>query len=102
MITYKQAARKFSALARVTLYMALAKKRVLMNAFFTWQFSCWPLIWMCHSRTNNKINRLHETCLRIVCNDKQFSFNEFLEKERVSLNSHEEYANPSYSNVKTC
>ena len=37
---------------------------------------------MCHSRTNNsKINRLHERCLRIVCNDKQSSFNELLEKD---------------------
>ena len=37
---------------------------------------------MCHSRTNNsKINRLHERGLRIVCNDKQSSFNELLEKD---------------------
>ena len=37
---------------------------------------------MRHSRTNNsKINRLHERCLRIVCNDKQSSFNELLEKD---------------------
>ena len=36
---------------------------------------------MCHSRVNNnKINRLHERCLRIVYNDKQSSFNELLEK----------------------
>ena len=61
--------------------MRIAKKRILMNAFFTSQFSYCPLVWMCHSRTNNnKINRLHERCLRIVYNDKQ-SFNELLKKD---------------------
>ena len=37
---------------------------------------------MCHSRKNNrKINRFHERCLRTMCNDKQWSFNELLEKD---------------------
>ena len=78
----KKAGRKISALARVTRYMGIAKKRILMNAFFISQFSYCPPVWMCHSRTNNsKINRLHERCLRIVYNDKQSSFNELLEKD---------------------
>ena len=38
---------------------------------------------MCHSRTlNNKINRLHETCLRIVYNDKFSSFQNLLDQDR--------------------
>ena len=78
----KKAGRKISALARVTPYMGIAKKRILMNAFFISQFSYCPPVWMCHSRTNNsKINRLHERCLRLVYNDKQSSFNELLEKD---------------------
>ena len=37
---------------------------------------------MCHSRANNnKINRLHELCLRIVFSDKQSSFETLLEKD---------------------
>ena len=37
---------------------------------------------MCHSRkNNNKINRLHERCLRIIHNDKRSSFNALLEKD---------------------
>ena len=53
-----------------------------MNSFFRSQFNYCPLIWMCHSRTNNrKINRLHERCLRIICNDKQSSFIKLLEKD---------------------
>ena len=67
----KKASRKIHALARVTPYMNMAKKRILMNAFFKSQFSYCPLVWMCHSHANNsKINRLHERCLRIIYSDK--------------------------------
>ena len=35
----------------------------------------------CHSRAlNNKINRLHERCLRLIYNDKTSTFKELLEK----------------------
>ena len=55
-----------------------------MNAFFNSQFSYCPLIWMFHSRLiNNKINRLHERCPRIVYSDNQSSFEEFLEKDNT-------------------
>ena len=38
---------------------------------------------MCHNRTiNNKINRLHERCLRIVYNDNKSSFQELLDKDK--------------------
>ena len=78
----KKAGKKFSTLARVTPYMGIAKKCILMNTFFTSQFSCCPLVWMCHSRTNNnKINRRHQRWLLIVYNDKQSSFNKLLEKD---------------------
>ena len=37
---------------------------------------------MCHSRAlSNKVNRLHERCLRLVCNGKQLTFEERLEKD---------------------
>ena len=67
----KKASRKIHALARVPPYMSIAKKSILMNAFFKSQFSYCPLVWMCHSHANNsKINRLHERCLRIIYSDK--------------------------------
>ena len=57
-----------------------------MNSFFASQFSYCPLIRMCHSRTvNNKINKLHERCLRIVYIDKKSSFKELLETEKSVL-----------------
>ena len=37
---------------------------------------------LCHSRAlNNKINRLHERCLRLIYNEKQLNFEELLEKD---------------------
>ena len=75
----KRAGRKLYALGKVTSYMNLSKRKVLMNAFLNSQFSYCPLIWMCHSRIiNKKINGLHERCLTIIYGDKQSSFEEFL------------------------
>ena len=60
-----------------------------MIALFNSQFNYCPLIWMCHScENNNKINRLHERCLRIIYNDKRSSFNALLEKDG-SVSIHE-------------
>ena len=74
--------RKLNALARITPYMKLTKRRILMNAFFDSQFNYCPLIWMFHSRNiNNKINKLHERCLRVIYNDKTSSFEQLLEND---------------------
>ena len=76
----KKASLKLNALARITPYMDLNKKRLLLNAFFMSQFNYCQLVSMCHNRTkNNKINRLHERSLHLIYNDKKFSFEEFLE-----------------------
>ena len=78
----KNANMKLHALARVTSYMDLSKKRILMNALFDSQFNNCPLIWMCHSRKRyHEINRLHEKCLRIIYNDRRSSYEELLSKD---------------------
>ena len=75
----KKAGEKISALARVTPYTGIAKKRILMKTFFTLKFNYCPLVWMCHDHANsNKVNRLHERCLGIVYNDNQSLFNKLL------------------------
>ena len=54
-----------------------------MNSFFTSQSYYYPLIWMFHSRgLNNKIDRLHERCLRIVYRDNRSSFEDLLDKDK--------------------
>ena len=63
----KKAGLKLNALARITPYIDLTKKRLLLNGFFMSQFNYCQLVWMCHNRTkNNKINRLHERYLRLI------------------------------------
>ena len=53
-----------------------------MNSSFNSQFNNCHLVWMLHSRSiNNKINRLHERVLRIVCSDFKPSFDNLLEKD---------------------
>ena len=78
----KKAFRKVSALSTIFLIMYLTKRLLLMNSFFSSQFSYCPLIWMCHSTTvNSEMKKLHRRCLRTIYNDKKSSFKELLETE---------------------
>ena len=73
---------KSSALSRIAPHMDLPKRKRIMNAFFKSQFMYSPLTWMIHSRKlNNKINRLHERCLRVTYNDGLSSFEALLERD---------------------
>ena len=85
----KKAGQKMNALSRVIPYMNITKRRSLLNTFFMLQFNYCPLTWMWHSRAkNNKINRLHERCLRIIYEDKTSTFEQLLEKDSpVSINT---------------
>ena len=80
-----KANKKYHALARVCNYMNTNKRRVLMKAFITSQFSYCPLIWMFHSRTmNNRINALHEKALKLVYTIKpNFSFDDLLKEDKL-------------------
>ena len=78
----KKAGLKLNALSRITPYLDFSKKKLLINAFFLSQFNYCQLVWMFHNGTiNNKINRLHERCLRLLYNDKKSSFHDLLEKD---------------------
>ena len=48
-----------------------------MDMFLKSQFKYCPVVWMLYSHSlNNKINKLHERCLRITYNDKNSNFEE--------------------------
>ena len=83
----KRATRKLNVLSTIVPYIDISRRKILMNAFFKWQFNYCSLIWMCYNRSlNHKINRLHERCLRIIYSDKKSSFDELLDKdESVSI-----------------
>ena len=75
----KKVSQNLHALARVSKFISKKKPRVIIKTFIMSQFSCRPLVWMCHSRTlNNKTNILHERALRLVYDDKQSTFEELL------------------------
>ena len=50
---FKKATNKLHALARVSHYVSIDKKRVIMKAFIESQFEYCPLVWMFCSRTMN-------------------------------------------------
>ena len=77
-----KASQKIQVLSRITSYMSLNKRRLLMNTFVESQFNYCPLIWMFHSRRlDNKINNLHEKAPRIVYSDYKSTFHELLNKD---------------------
>ena len=79
-----KASQKLNALTRLSSFMNLEKRRIIMKAFVHSQFGYCPLIWMFHNRTlNNKINRIHERALRIVYRDKTSNFTELLQKDNA-------------------
>ena len=56
-----KASQKLNALARLSSFMSLEKRRLIMKAFVNSQSGYCPLIWMFHNRTlNNRINTIHE------------------------------------------
>ena len=74
----KKAGRKLSVLPRLSSYMTLTQRRVLIKFFVGAHFGYCLLVWMFHCRVlNKKINH----SLRIVYKDNISSFHELLQKD---------------------
>ena len=57
----KKASKKSHTLAQVSNLMRIRRRRIIMNAFISSQFTCCPLLWMCHSRfLHIQTNNIHE------------------------------------------
>ena len=75
----EKATQKLHALKRIAQYMSIKQRKLIMNAFIKSQFSYSPLTWMFHSRkSNNRINRIHESALKTVYNDYTTTFENLL------------------------
>ena len=84
-----KASQKLHALSRVSNFMTLSQRKVIMKSFIFSQFGYCPLVWMFHSRQlNSRINRIHERALRIVYKDNVSSFEELLAQDE-SFTVHE-------------
>ena len=78
----KKGNQKLHALARISKFLCLVKRKLIMRTFIVSRFNYCPLVWMFHNRTlNNKINKLHERALRIVYRNNELSFQELLDKD---------------------
>ena len=86
----KKASKKLHALARIAKYMDINKRRMLMKAFVSSQFSYCPLIWMFHSRKmEHRINSIYKRALKLVYQDsRDIIFQELLAKDK-SVNVHQ-------------
>ena len=60
----QKANRKLNALTRVTPYIDLEKREILMNVIFHCQFNNFPVNWMFHSRV---LNNKEIDFMNIVC-----------------------------------
>ncbi len=77
-----EASQKLHALSRVSNYMDLGQRKVIMYSFILSQFGYCLLVWMLHGRQlNNRINRIHERSLRIVYRDASSSFKALLGRD---------------------
>ena len=69
-IIRSKANQKLHALAKVSKYMSLQKRLLLIKLLITPQFNYCRIVWMCHSRSLiNKVNHIHERTIRIVYQD---------------------------------
>ena len=56
---------------------------MLFKSFIILQFSYCPIVWVCFgSGLNNKINNIHERALRLVYQEKKFSFETLLKRHK--------------------
>ena len=71
---------KLHALTRVAQFMTMETRHII--TFIQSQFGYCPLVWMfCSRRLNNRINRIHESSLRVVYNDYNSTFTELLDRD---------------------
>ena len=66
---------KLSSLFWLTRHLSIEQKMLFYMLFIEARFKYCPITWMFYSRScNNKINKLHERVLRLVCDDYEMSF----------------------------
>ena len=72
--------RKVNALSGISLYVNMDKKQILVNSIFSTQSSYCQLQFFYSRTTNNKKDRLHEICPKVLYNDETPFFENLLEK----------------------
>ena len=77
-----KARQKLNTLARISSYMNINQRKCIMRAFISSQFGYCPLVWFfCSRKINNRMNRIQERALIIVCKDYFPTFAQRLEND---------------------
>ena len=75
----EKANQKLSAFARISKLTTPNQRKKLINSFINSQFTYCPLTWMFSSKGwCKRINKIHETSLRLILSDSESSFDSFL------------------------
>ena len=101
----KKISNKVHVLARITPYMYVSKRQLLMTHFWrlnsatVYLCGCAIVVWWI-----NKINRLHERFLRIIYNDKASSFENFVSKRLIGHHTRKKFASSwqYLRHIRTC
>ena len=82
----EQAGKKFNALARLSSFINLTHRKILLEIFINSHFWYYPLKWMfCKWKTDSRINHLHEQALRIVYVYKKGIFHLMISWEKTVI-----------------
>ena len=75
----RKAGQKLSALLRLSPYLDTNKRKTIYTTMLKFQFNYCPLVWMfCPKRSNNLINKVQESALRITYHDQLTDFKSLL------------------------
>ena len=70
-----KASQKPNALARISSYMNINQRKRIMRALISSQFRYCPLVWFfCSRKMYNRMSRIQERALKIVCKDDVSTF----------------------------
>ena len=88
----KRASKKLYALARIAKHLDINKRKMLMKAFVSSQFSYCPLIWMFHSKKmEHRNNNIRKWALKLVYQDSHdLTFQDLLAKDKL-VSVHQKY-----------
>ena len=80
---------KFKAFSRIARNLDNQKASLLYNSIILTNFNYCPLIWMfCGKTANEEVNRVHKRALRVLLNDFDSTFEEFLHRnEEVTIHA---------------
>ena len=84
--------KKCSALSRVSKYMGINKRRILIESYIFSQFNYCPLVWMCHSGSLMKLTEYRKEHCELCIETISQALKNFFKKINLSLFTRETYS----------